>query len=54
MGELYSIYPKIAREVLSIWAIFIDCCGCDVKKSGPAMPVYLKIEFRVPGSEFRV
>jgi len=41
------VYLKIAHKVLPIRAVFIDCCGCDVKNPGPAMLVYL-IEHQQP------
>jgi len=41
MGELYNIYPKIAREVMLIRAVFIFFYGCDVKiwSSHTGLPV---------------
>ena len=38
-------YPKIAHNVMSYQAIFILGCGCDVKNLGPAMLVYMKVNF---------
>jgi len=35
-----TFYPKITHEVLPILAVFMVCCGCDVKNPGPAMLVY--------------
>ncbi len=41
------VYPKIAHEVMPIRAIFMLCCGCDVKNLGPAMLVYPKMTSEV-------